>query len=314
MGERGKDGTLIDALEVFDALRPRLFGIAYRMLGSVTEAEDVLQDAWLRWQQADRSQVRDPIGFLVTATSRLALNAATSARARRELYPGPWLPEPVDTAADPMFVAELKESLELAALLLLERLTPAERAVYVLREAFDYPFRRIGELLGIGEAHARQLGRRARTHLARERHDPVGRADHRRLLHTFLAAARSGELSQLEKLLADTAASYADGGGAVRAAPVPVVGRDNVARYLLGLFQKFGRDLSLEIVEANGQAAILASRAGTAVALLTVDASPNGIERVLIVLNPEKLTQFQRQSSISPDRSAEGPADRSGPR
>ncbi|MEU5564922.1 RNA polymerase sigma-70 factor [Micromonospora musae] len=294
MAGRGHEETLSDALEVFDAVRPRLFGIAYRMLGSVTEAEDVVQDAWLRWQQTDRRQVRDPIGFLVTATARLSLNAATSARVRRERYPGLWLPEPVDTSADPTLLAERNESLELAVLLLLERLTPAERAVYVLREAFDYPFRRIGEVLGIGEAHARQLGRRARTHLAQERHDPVGRTDHGRLLQAFLAAARSGDLGQLEELLAETATSHADGGGAVRAAPAPIVGRDNVARYILGLFRKYGDDLSLEIVEANGQAAILASRAGTAVALLTVDASPEGIERVLIVLNPEKLAQFRR--------------------
>ncbi|SIM57707.1 RNA polymerase sigma-70 factor, ECF subfamily [Micromonospora cremea] len=291
---RGKDGTLVGALGIFGAVRPRLFGIAYRMLGSVAEAEDVVQEAWLRWQQTDRSQVRDPIGFLVTTTSRLALNAATSARARRELYPGPWLPEPVDTSADPTLQAERNESLELAVLLLLERLTPAERAVYVLREAFDYPYRRIGEVLGISEANARQLGRRARTHLAQERRDPVGYADHGRLLRAFLAAARSGDLPRLEELLAETATSYADGGGTVRAAQVPVVGRDNVARYILGVIRKFGRDLTLEIVESNGQAAILVSQAGTAIALVNIDASPAGIERVLIVLNPQKLTQFQR--------------------
>ncbi|MET8349118.1 MULTISPECIES: RNA polymerase sigma factor SigJ [unclassified Micromonospora] len=294
MAGLGKEGTLLDALGVFDAVRPRLFGIAYRMLGSVTEAEDVVQDAWLRWQQTDRSQVRDPIGFLITTTSRVALNAATSARARRELYPGPWLPEPVDTSADPMFQAERNESLELAVLLLLERLTPAERAVYVLHEAFDYPFRLVGEVLGISEANARQLGRRARMHLAQERRGPVARAEHGRLLRAFLTAARSGDLTQLEKLLAETAVSYADDGGTVRAAQVPIVGRDNVARYILGLVRKFGSDLSLEIVESNNQAAILLSRAGTAVGLVTVDASPDGIERVLIILNPQKLNQFQR--------------------
>ncbi|GAA5196389.1 hypothetical protein GCM10023322_65190 [Rugosimonospora acidiphila] len=181
-----------------------------------------------------------------------------------------------------------------AVLLLLERLTPTERAVYVLREAFDYPFRRIGEVLGTSEVNARQLGRRARTHLAQERHDPVARADHVRLLRAFLAAARSGDLPQLERLLAETAVSYADGGGAVRAAPAPVVGRDNVAHYLLGLIRKFGRDLALEIVESNGEAASLVSRAGTTLGLVTIDATPAGIERVLIILNPGKLTRFQR--------------------
>ncbi|WP_234587919.1 RNA polymerase sigma factor SigJ [Micromonospora sp. MH99] len=297
---RETDWTLVGALEVFGAVRPRLFGIAYRMLGSVAEAEDVVQEAWLRWQQTDRSQVRDPIGFLVTTTSRLALNAATSAHARRELYPGPWLPEPVDTAADPTLQAERTESLELAVLLLLERLTPAERAVYVLREAFDYPFRHIGEVLDISEAYARQLGRRARTHLVQQRRAPVARADHNRLLHAVLAAARSGELTRLEELLAETATSYADGGGIVRAARVPIVGRGAVARYVLGLMRKFGNGVSLEIVESNGRAAILAARPGTAVALVSIEASPAGIERLLIILNPQKLAQFQRQPP--PDR------------
>ncbi|MET8200811.1 RNA polymerase sigma factor SigJ [Micromonospora taraxaci] len=291
---RGTDGTLVGALEVFGAVRPRLFGIAYRMLGSVAEAEDVVQEAWLRWQQTDRSRVRDPVGFLVTTTSRLALNAATSAHARRELYPGPWLPEPVDTAADPMLRAERTESLELAVLLLLERLTPTERAVYVLREAFDYPFRRIGEVLDVSEAYARQLGRRARMHLGQQRRVRVTRADHDRLLRAILAAARSGELTRLEELLAETATSYADGGGVVRAAQVPIVGRDNVARYVLGLMRKFGDGVALEVVESNGQAAILAARRGTAVALVTIEASPAGIERLFIILNPQKLTQFQR--------------------
>ncbi|GIF73994.1 RNA polymerase sigma-70 factor [Asanoa siamensis] len=288
-------GTLDGALEAFGAVRPRLFGIAYRMLGTVADAEDVVHDAWLRWQQTDRDRVRDPEGFLITTTSRLALNAVTSARARREVYPGPWLPEPVDTAADPVFRAERDESLELALLLLLERLTPAERAVYVLHEAFDYPFRQIGEVLGTSETNARQLGRRARTHLAEERPATVGRADHGRLLRSFLAAARAGDLDQLERLLAETATSYADGGGTVRAAPHPIVGRENVARYIVGLWRKYGADLDMEIVESNGQPAILASHDGEAVALIAIDASDAGIERVLLTLNPEKLSRFQHQ-------------------
>nr|WP_090797906.1 RNA polymerase sigma-70 factor [Asanoa ishikariensis] len=288
-----QDATLGDALAAFAVVRPRLFGIAYRMLGSVADAEDVVHDAWLRWQQTDRAAVRDPEGFLITTTARLAVNAATSARARREVYSGPWLPEPVDTSTDPVARAERDESVELAVLLLLERLSPAERAVYVLREAFDYPFRRIGEVLDTSEANARQLARRARTHLDQERHDPVPRADHVRLLRSFLAAARAGDLHQLEDLLADSAVSYADGGGTVRAAPMPIVGRENVARYIVGLMAKFGRDLELEIVEANGGPAVLASRDGAAVALFTLDASAAGIEQIQIVLNPTKLGQFK---------------------
>ncbi|NJP31808.1 RNA polymerase sigma-70 factor [Micromonospora thermarum] len=281
-----------DALRVFDTVRPRLFGIAYRMLGTVQDAEDIVQDTWLRWQHTDRSAVRDATAFLVTATTRLALNAATSARARRESYVGPWLPEPVQTSVDPATRAEQGEALGLAVLLLLQRLTPTERAVYVLREAFDYPFRQIAEVLDITEAYARQLGRRARTHLAEERHTPVAPADHGRLLHAFLAAARSGDLGQLEKLLANDVVSYADGGGMVSAARVPVTGRATVARYLVGLMTKFGRDVSLDVVESNGQEAVLVRRAGSLVALCAIDASSEGIGQVLIILNPAKLARF----------------------
>ncbi|WP_346533821.1 RNA polymerase sigma-70 factor [Micromonospora sp. DPT] len=282
----------MDAVRTFDAVRPRLFGIAYRMLGNVHDAEDIVQDTWLRWQRTDRSAVRDPTAFLVTATTRLALNAATSARARRETYVGPWLPEPVQTSVDPATRAEQGEALGLALLLLLQRLTPHERAVYVLHEAFDYPFRQIAEVLDITEANARQLGRRARTHLAEERHAPVAPAEHGRLLHAFLAAARSGDLGQLEKLLANDVVSYADGGGMVSAARVPVTGRADVARYIAGLMRKFGAVVSLDFVESNGQEAVLVRRAGSVVALCAIDASTEGITRVLITLNPTKLARF----------------------
>jgi RNA polymerase sigma-70 factor (ECF subfamily) len=284
--------ALTDAVRAFDAVRPRLFGIAYRMLGSVHDAEDIVQDTWLRWQQTDRSAVRDVTAFLVTTTTRLALNAATSARARRESYVGPWLPEPIQTSADPALRAEQGEALELAVLLLLQRLNPIERAVYVLREAFDYPFRQIAEVLDITEAHARQLGHRARAHLAEERPTPVAPADHGRLLRAFLAAARSGDLGQLEELLAKDVVSYADGGGTISAARVPVTGRAKVARYLVGLAAKFGTQVTLDLVESNGQEAIAVRRAGSVVALCAIDASPKGIARVLIVLNPTKLARF----------------------
>ncbi|MGS2619667.1 RNA polymerase sigma-70 factor [Micromonospora sp. LZ34] len=285
------------AVRAFDAVRPRLFGIAYRMLGSVDDAEDIVQDAWLRWQQTDRSAVRDVTAFLVTTTTRLALNTATSARARRESYVGPWLPEPIQTSADPETRAEQGEALELALLLLLQRLNPLERAVYVLREAFDYPFRQIAEILDITEANARQLGRRARTHLAEERYAPVAPADHGRLLRAFLAAARSGDLGQLEELLAKDAVSYSDGGGVVSAARVPVTGRARVARYLVGLAAKYGAEVSLDVVESNGQEAVRVRRAGSVVALCAIDASPEGIARVLIVLNPTKLVRFGRSAA-----------------
>ncbi|PWR07263.1 hypothetical protein DKT68_19530 [Micromonospora acroterricola] len=298
----GDDISVDDAVRAFDAARPRLFGIAYRMLGSVGDAEDIVQDAWLRWQQTDRNVVRDPTAFLATTTTRLAVTAATSARARHESYVGPWLPEPVHISADPAARAVQGEELGLALVLLLQRLTPTERAVYVLREAFDYPFRQIAEVLGLTEANARQLGRRARMHLIEERHEPVAPADHSRLLHTFLAAARSGNLAQLEKLLAEDVVSYADGGGIIRAARAPIIGRTSVARYIAGVVTKFGRDVSLGFVESNGEEAVLASRAGSGVALCTIDASATGIERVLIILNPTKLARLATSWLPTPAR------------
>ena len=158
---------LEQATAQFVAVRGRLFGIAYRMLGSSAEAEDIVQEAWLRWQMADRSAVVDPAAFLATTTTRLCLNALQSARARRETYVGPWLPEPVDTSADPHLGAERGEALELATVMLLEKLPPTERAAYVLREAFDYPYARIADVVQVKEENARQLVSRAQAHLDR---------------------------------------------------------------------------------------------------------------------------------------------------
>lgn len=187
----------------FQTVRPRLFGIAYRLLGRAADAEDVVQEVWVRWQGADRAQVHDRVAFLVKITTRLALNVAVSAHTRREVSVDSWFPTRVLAPEDPTTAAERSADLEGAVLLLLQRLSPVERAVFVLREAFDYPFREIAEALGISEANARQLGRRARTHLAEPRHAPVQRAARDRLLRVFLDAARVGAVSRLERLLAD---------------------------------------------------------------------------------------------------------------
>jgi len=273
----------------FDQVRPRLFGIAYRMLGSVADAEDVVQDAWLRWHRTDQSTVQNPTAFLSTTTTRLAINAATSARSRREVYVGPWLPEPVDTSNDPALGAEQAEALDLAVLLLLERLAPRERAAYILREAFEYPFREIAEILGTSELNARQLARRARTHLESERHAPVDSGEHRRLLAAFTAAAQSGDLAELTNLLADTAVSYSDGGGIVSAARIPVRGRDRVARFVVGIVEKYGQGTTSRMIDVNGGPSLLVCREGTPMVLVTLDATADGIERLLMVLNPDKL-------------------------
>jgi len=288
------------AASVFGGLRPRLFGIAYRMLGSAAEAEDVVQDAWLRWQATDRSVVHDPAAFLVTTTTRLAINVAQSARARRETYVGPWLPEPVDTSADPALGAERGEALEIAVLQLLEKVPPKERAAYVLSEAFDHPYERIADVLETSEANARQLASRARKHLAAERREPVSPAEQRRLLGTFLAAARSGDLEGLKGLFASQVVSYSDGGGMVRAARKPVVGLDRVARFIWAVSRWLWADAILVEVEANGRAGILIEREGAPFALLTVDGSRHGIDRIYWVMCRDKLAAILRSLSPAP--------------
>lgn len=196
----------------FQSVRPRLFGIAYRVLGSAIEAEDVVQNAWIRWQDTDRTKVRDPAAFLATATTRLAINVTQSAWARRETPIESQLVDPVDAGADPALGAEQGEALELAVRILLEKLSPAERAVYVLREAFDYPYRQISQVLGLSEANARQLAARARGRLSGELRRPVAASEQQALLAAFHAAAQTGDLATLEQLLS---ADVAAGGGEV---------------------------------------------------------------------------------------------------
>jgi len=279
-------------LETFQKHRGRLFGIAYRMLGTAADADDIVQEAWLRWQSADRSDVVEPAAFLSTVVTRLSLTALESARARRELYVGPWLPEPVDTSADPTLGAETAEALSLGVLLLLERLSGPERAAYVLREAFEYPFRRIAEILETSEANARQLATRARKHISEERGANVSGAERDRLLGAFLAAARSGNLASLELALTVDALSVSDGGGVVNAARKPVSGRSRVARFILGVLEKFGLGVETRPVIANGEVAMLGEREGHPVALWSIEIAPDGVRRLMIILNPEKLSGF----------------------
>ena len=277
------------AAEIFADMRPRLFGIAYRMLGSATEAEDLVQDAWLRWQNYDRATVDNPPAFLATTITRLAINAAQSARARRETYVGPWPPEPVDTTADPYLGAERGEALEFAVLLLLERLSPTERAAYVLREAFEYPYRQIADIIQLNEAAVRQLVSRARKRVLVAKRAPVSRAEQRRLLSAFVSAARAGDLTVLEKLLAADVVSYSDGGGAVRASRFPVVGVTRVAKYLRAFADRFWAGVDVSWASVNGQTAGLLSRDGEMFTVVTVHATSQGIDQVLWMMNPAKI-------------------------
>ncbi|MEW9530867.1 RNA polymerase sigma-70 factor [Microbispora sp. NPDC049125] len=289
-GEPRAANGLDQAAAVFVGVRPRLFGIAYRMLGSTTEAEDIVQEVWVRWQTTDRTAVKDPAAFLATIATRLAINAAQSARRRHETYVGPWLPEPVDTGADPEAGAERGDELELAVLLLLERLSPTERASYVLRESFDYPYGQIAAILQLSEANTRQLVSRARKHIAAERRNPVSSAEHRRLLQAFVAAARTGDLVALEELFAADVVSYSDSGGAVRgAARIPVAGRTRVAKVIVAFSPRFWPGTTVSWVEANGRPGVLISHGETVTALLSISASAEGIDQLMWVVNPAKL-------------------------
>ena len=285
-------GTLDQATKDFLSARPQLFGIAYRVLGSASEAEDIVQETWLRWQSTDRSKVHEPAAFLTTVATRLAINVAQSARVRRESYVGPWLPEPVDTTQDPHLGAERAEALEMAVLLLLEKLNPVERAAYVLREAFDYPYGRIAEILETSEANTRQLVSRGRKHLAAERKEAVTPTAHRRLLEVFLSAARTGDLSGLEDVLTADVVSYTDGNGIRGASRIPVVGLPHVSRYLVAFAPRFWPQSQVRWVEANGRPAVLVLSGEKAVALLTADISADGIDRLMWVMNPVKLAPY----------------------
>jgi RNA polymerase sigma-70 factor (ECF subfamily) len=283
--------TLDEAVAVFVQLRPRLFGIAYRMLGSAVEAEDVVQEVWLRWQKTDRSVVISPSAFLSSVTTRLAINVAQSARVRRETYIGPWLPEPVDTSVDPGVGAERAEALELALLLVLEKLSCTERAAYVLREAFDYAYPDIAQILRLSVVNVRKIVSRARKHLMAEQRDTVCAAEHRELLHAFVSAARTGDTASLEALLTPDAVSLSDGNGIRGAARVPVLGRARVAN-LSTAYPRFWGEVEIQPVEANGRAGVVLHRDGRPSTFMTVAASREGVHRVMWVFNPAKIAAF----------------------
>src|SRR4051794_4378562 len=259
------------------------------MLGSVAEAEDLMQEVWLRWQQCDRSVVLNPAAYLATTTTRLAINELQSARVRRETYIGPWLPEPVDTSADPYLGAERADALEFAALLLMEKLTPNERAAYVLREAFDYPYAQIAQILQSTEPAVRQLLSRARKHMASERRTPANPAAHRELLSTFLQAARAGDLGGLERIFAPNVISTSDGNGMARVSKHRVVGAVRVAKFMKAFSGWFWDDVELGWVTANGQVSVVVRHEGSVRCFLTITASTDGIDELMWIFNPDKL-------------------------
>ncbi|MEO3872414.1 RNA polymerase sigma-70 factor [Nonomuraea sp. B12E4] len=275
----------------FEELRPMLLGLAYRLLGSMWDAEDVVQEAWLRWQGTDQSQVREPRAFLTTVVSRLALDQLRSARVRRESYTGPWLPEPVMTSqVGPLDTAELRDTVSFATLHLMERLSPPERAVFVLREAFELPYERISEIVETSVANARQMYRRASQRLAegRDRFHPSAQ-DHAELLTKFMAAAGGGDLAALTDLLHEDVVIWNDGGGRAKAALRPVAGRRKVVSFLAGLVSKY-HFRTPRLVEVNGGVALL-TRLDSGHQLVMIDIKDGKIKGIYGVLNPDKLTR-----------------------
>ena len=274
--------------ETFERQRPRLLSLAYRMLGSMAEAEDAVQEAWLRWVATDASRVESPDAWLTATVSRLCVDQLRAARVRREAYPGPWLPEPVRTGA-PADTA----SISLAFLVLLESLSPDERAAYLLHEIFDYSHAEVAELLGKQEAACRQLAHRARQRVqdGRPRFAP-SREQHQRILGAFFQAALQGDLTGMKQVLAEDATLWTDGGGRVRgAASKPVHGAEPIARLFQLLGQRFPESAGLRygIEEINGWPAIVRRMDGAASFVLTIETDGAKILALRTVLNPEKL-------------------------
>ncbi|MCX4565604.1 RNA polymerase sigma-70 factor [Streptomyces viridodiastaticus] len=287
--------TADTATELFEEHRPVLMGVAYRMLGRVADAEDVVQDAWLRWSGGDRTAVREPRGFLVRITTRLAVDRLRQIKARGETYVGPWLPEPYatdfgDTVTDTAERAVLADSVSLAVLVVLETLSPLERAVFVLREAFGYPYADIAAMLDRGEAAVRQLAARARRHVdeRRPRYD-VDPARRRDLTERFLDAAAGGDLAGLMELLAPDVRLVGDSGGKARAPLRVLDGADHVGRFFVGVAVKGLPDASVRMIELNGGPALLVLSGGKPDTVVQIDADGDRISTVYVVRNPDKL-------------------------
>ncbi|WCN06154.1 RNA polymerase sigma-70 factor [Streptomyces sp. M92] len=287
--------TTETATDVFEEHRPVLLGVAYRMLGRLADAEDVVQEAWLRWSGADRSAVREPRGYLVRTTTRLAIDRLRQIKSRGETYVGPWLPEPCatdfgQTVPDTAERAVLADSVSFAVLVVLESLSPLERAVFVLREAFGYPYADIAAMLERGEAAVRQLAGRARKHVEerRPRYD-VDPAQRRDLTERFLAAAADGDLDGLMALLAPDVRLIGDSGGKSRAPLRVLESADKVGRFLQGAARKGVPDVSFRFLELNGGPALLVLSGGKPDSVFQLDVADGRVQSIYVVRNPDKL-------------------------
>jgi len=295
-GARSEDD--MGKTEEFDRHRPLLFSIAYRMLGSVADTEDVLQEAYLRWRRTD-GEVRSPRAYLSAVVTWLSIDQLRSARARREEYVGAWLPEPIltegENAADaPAEAVILEETLSMAFMVLLESLTPTERAVFLLREVFDYDYGEVSQLVGKSEENCRQISRRARQSVAARRpRFERSPEQEERLMGSFLEACANGDMESLVSLLSEDVIVWSDGGGKVRAALQPIRGAQKVTRWFAGILRKAPPGLTFRPASVNGHPGAVGYYAdGSPQSVMTLDVEGGSIRAIHIVVNPEKLANI----------------------
>jgi RNA polymerase sigma-70 factor, ECF subfamily len=292
--------------DVFSTHRPLLFSIAYRMLGSASDAEDVLQDAWLRYSGVEPSTIRSPKAFATTIVTRLCLDRLKAARATREEYVGPWLPEPVLTSEvdSPAAVLQRSESVTLAFLVLLEQLSPEERAVFLLKDIFEYGHSEVAKMLGITVDNSRQLLHRAKTRLAGRRPPLTGTPESRRAVaERFARAFSAGNGSELSALLAADVGVWSDGGGKASAARRPILGHDHVLQFLLGLHRSAraivdSRNVSLWIEDVNAEPALVIRVDGRLESIFVFSIDGDTVSGIRVVRNPDKLTHIDRRLTI----------------
>jgi RNA polymerase sigma-70 factor (ECF subfamily) len=298
-GSMSRDGGLDPATEAFLAHRNLLFTVAYELLGSAADAEDVLQETWLRWVGVDLGAVHDQRAYLVRITTRQALNRLRTLGRRKESYVGPWLPEPLLTAPDVAEDVELADSVSMAMLLVLETLTPAERAVFVLREVFDVAYGEIAEAVGKSPAAVRQIAHRARAHVAARRpRGVVSQAETRDALEAFQRAAATGDLQRLLSILAPDVVFLGDGGGVVQAVRTPVVGAGGVARLLAVGLSRIPAAASLQPAQVNGYPALILRLNGEIDTVMAVRIDDGLITGLYAVRNPEKLSHMEQETAL----------------
>jgi RNA polymerase sigma-70 factor (ECF subfamily) len=292
-----------NSIDIFQSLRPRLFGIAYRMLGVRADAEDILQEAWLRWQHGGGSDARIPEAWLVTVVTRLAIDRLRGAIAERERYVGPWLPEPlVEEAASPEAALEAAGDISTAFLLMLERLGPEERAVFLLHQVFEFGYDEVAAMVGKTEAACRKILQRARERVRAERpRFAVGREQHLALLGNFIEAARSGVPARVQELLAADAIYMGDGGGKARTTVRAVLGADRVARLVVGIERKWNGRARHQLVKVNGGPGLLTWIDGLPDSITSLDLVDGRIAAIYVVRNPDKLGAVATLAGLAGD-------------